>query len=199
MGPDSHAENPRGLPRVLIFAGWFAVSTLLVVCLHALHATPLPATRAAIRPGDGVWRAIHALGAECGCSSAVADALLARGPRKDWREEIHLVGVSPAIARQLRAAGFPVEEFTPANFTAATGLPGAPWLVLHAPDGQVLYSGGYAPARPGLATTTLLDSALMDLVRSGETVAPYPAFGCATSAALRARLDPLQLKYRPQP
>jgi hypothetical protein len=70
---------------------------------------------------------------------------------------------------------------------------------LHAPDGRAVYSGGYAPSRPGLPATALLDAAIMDRVRHGETVAPYPAFGCATSAALRSLLDPLRLKYARQP
>ncbi|ATC64672.1 hypothetical protein CMV30_12290 [Nibricoccus aquaticus] len=191
-------KNPR-LTRVLIFAGWFSAIAVLSVWLHALHAIPLPATESAPLASSNSWRAIHAIGADCGCSSAVADALLARGPRSGWDEKILVVGSQAALARQLRAAGFTVEEHSIARFSAATGLPGAPWLAIHAPDGRTAYSGGYASSRPGLPASALLDAAIMDRVRRGETVAPYPAFGCATSAALRSSLDPLQLKYARQP
>jgi hypothetical protein len=189
----------RPLAGALVFAGWFTAIAILSVWLHALHAIPLPATQAAPLAEKTTWRALHALGADCGCSSSVADALISRGPRSGWEEKIYVIGAQPALASQLRAAGFEVEELSAAQFSATTGLPGAPWLAVHAPDGRTVYSGGYAPTRPGLPATELLDAAIMDRVRRRETVAPYPAFGCATSAALRSSLDPLQLKYARQP
>jgi len=185
----------RPLARVLIFGGWFAAIAVLSVWLHALHAVPLPPAQPAALASSNTWRALHAIGSDCGCSSAVADALISRGPRSGWDEKIAVIGAQPALARQFRAAGFTVEELSPAQFSAATGLPGAPWLAVHAPDGRTAYSGGYAPSRHGLPATALLDAAIMDRVRRGETVTPYPAFGCVTSAALRSSLDPLQLKY----
>ncbi len=178
----------------LIFGAWFAIVAILSAFLVALHAVPLPSTTISPAPASGTWRATHTLGADCGCSAYVADALLARGPRHGWDETILLVGHQPALLSQLRAAGFAAETLSPAELTRRTGLQGAPWLALHAPGGATAYSGGYAPSRPGINAAALFDATIMDRVRHGETVSAYPSFGCAISRELRARLDPLSLK-----
>ena len=178
----------------LIFGAWFSIVAVLSAFLVAVHALPLPATTLSSAPASGTWRATHALGADCGCSAYVADALIARGPRPGWEEKILLVGHQPALLRQLQAAGFAAEQLSPADFTRRTGLQGAPWLALHAPDGTTAYSGGYAPSRPGINAAALFDASIMDRVRQGQNVPAYPSFGCALSQELRSRLDPLSLK-----
>ncbi|MGC4071379.1 MAG: hypothetical protein QM760_02430 [Nibricoccus sp.] len=194
MSPVFPPAKTSSKSSIVIFGIWFAVVSGFSALLVALHAVPLPASDAAPVVKDGNWRATHALGADCGCSSAVADALLARSPRNGWKESVILVGHQPSLAQQLTAAGFAVEQLSAEDFTRRTGLHGVPWLVVHTPDGETVYSGGYAPSRPGIDARTLFDTSIMDRVCRGETVAAYPSFGCATSQALRARLDPLSLK-----
>ncbi len=104
-------------------------------------------------------------------------------------------GIRPALAASLRKAGFNV-ELTDAEILAKTqGIQGAPWLVLYFPEGRIGYSGGYAAARPGTPGTSNRAETLMAAVAQGETVKSLPSFGCATSQALRAQLDPVGLRY----
>ena len=186
------------LPRR--FAPAFFGLWLVVICVFgawaiAQHAVPIPAAAVVAQQAGPLPSAWHILGANCGCSASVAQDLAHRGPQPGWTEKVCLVGSDPALAASLRKAGFNV-ELTDAEILAKTqGVQGAPWLVLYFPDGRIGYSGGYAAARPGTPGTSNRAETLMAAVAQGETVKSLPSFGCATSQALRAQLDPVGLRY----
>ena len=123
----------------------------------------------------------------------MAAELADRGTRRGWREEVVVIGEAPVADDALKNAGFGVRHLS-AEQAAREGFQGAPWLVLRDDTGRVVYSGGYAAVRPSPGRK-LEDGAIMAALRSGRSVDPLPAFGCATSQRLRQQLDPLHLKY----
>ena len=193
--PGSLRSRLRRWGAPALFGVWFAASSLLGAWTVAQHVLPLPAARPAAAPAGPRPQAWHVLGSDCGCSASVADELAARRPRAGWIEQVWLVGDEPAIAAQLRQAGFSVERVDAEVLAREHGIQGAPWLVLFEAGGRTTYSGGYSRGRPGLAGSVSALPALMDAAETGQAVTALPAYGCATSEALRQRLDPLHLKY----
>lgn len=178
-----------------LFAFWFALTSLLGAWAVAQHILPLPAARPdgqAAGPGLLAW---YVLGPDCGCSATVADDLVRRGPQPGWREKVWLVGDEPVLGPRLRAAGFDVAVIAAEELARTHRIQGAPWLALFGSDGQPAYSGGYAQVRPGSAGFVDSSAVLMAAVARGESPASLPAYGCATSSALRMRLDPLGLRF----
>jgi hypothetical protein len=156
----------------------------------AQHLVPLPAAPGADRAAAPAPQAVHVLGGDCGCSAAIARDLLARGPRPAWRESVVLLGTEAGLREDLERAGFAARTADPEEVAREQGIAGAPWLVLHFPDGRVAYSGGYARLRPGLPGYENLESDLMAAVARGEQPAGLRAYGCATSRSWRERLNP---------
>lgn len=182
-----------------LFIFWFALISLFGAWAIAQHALPLPAAQPADQAGGPGLLAWYVLGADCGCSATVADDLVRRGPQSGWREKVWLVGDAPALGPRLRAAGFDVAVIAPEELARTHRIQGAPWLALFGPDGHPAYSGGYAQVRPGSAGFVDSSAVLMAAVARGEHPTALPAYGCATSDALRARLDPLGLRFSRQP
>jgi hypothetical protein len=175
-----------------IFVVWLCAVLILGAALTALHSAALPAP--VLGQGEGgSWRALHVLADDCECSRSVAAELADRGTRRGWREEVVVIGEAPVADDALKNAGFGVRHLS-AEQAAREGFQGAPWLVLRDDTGRVVYSGGYAAVRPSPGRK-LEDGAIMAALRSGRSVDPLPAFGCATSQRLRQQLDPLHLKY----
>ncbi len=182
----------------VIFGAWFAATSLLGAWTVAQHLLPLPAARPADVPSDDRPQAWYVLGSDCGCSASVADELTQRGPQRGWREQVWLVGDEPAMAAQLQQAGFTVERIAAEKLATTHRIQGAPWLVLFAADGRTAYSGGYSRGRPGVAGNSSELADLMNAVVAGRSAETLPAYGCATSQALRSRLDPLNLRFSAQ-
>lgn len=185
----------RRRAAIAIFGVWFVVTTVFGAWTVAQHVIPLPVTKSAALENAPRPRARHVLGADCGCSASIGRDLLQRGPKAGWDETVVLIDEQPELARRLTVAGFTVQNTTPAAAAQEQGLAGAPWLSLYFPDGRVAYDGGYARLRPGLPGYENLDASLMTEVERGHSPARLAAYGCATSQALRDRLDPWHLKY----
>jgi hypothetical protein len=185
----------RRLSAPAFFGVWFAVIGALGAWAVAQHVVPIPSAKIQVQAAGTQPVAWHILGAECGCSRSVAMDLVRRGPKPGWQEKVSLVGANPELEKQLTNAGFPVERTDAEELAKREGVQGAPWLVLFFPDGRTGYSGGYASARPGTPGTQNRDELLMATVARGESVKSLPSYGCATSRALRAQLDPVGLRY----
>jgi hypothetical protein len=188
----------RGV-SVAVLLVWAVAVSVPMTFLMAGHTLPLPLVPASpgmtmTKPGDGRWQAVHILVADCPCSEYVARYLTHRGPRKDLNEQVWLLGGAAAWESPLEQAGFLVEHRDAEEVAAQLGIEGGPWLRLISPAGVVAYSGGYAPRRPG-SPTEICDLALWQAVAHGQTVEPYPAYGCAASRWLRQTIDPLHIKY----
>ncbi len=178
----------------LVLAAWAALVSAPIALLMAQHLAPLPApTSTPAWPATGRWRSIHVLGGDCTCSADLAEALRQRGPDPALDEEIWMVGDAPWSA-SLQRAGFKLRRITEATLQNQQGLEGAPWLYVIDPQGHLAYSGGHT-GRPAGQRAPLRDIEICGAVRSGQAVASLPAYGCAVSDALRARLDPFRLKY----
>jgi hypothetical protein len=143
---------------------------------------------------NGSWQAVHILKADCPCSESVSKYLLKRGPQKDLNEQIWMMGENATWETSLKQSGFVVQHHDAEQVAAQLGVQGGPWLLIISPKGEVAYSGGYAPQRPG-PSTVICDLALWQAVSHGHTVQAYPAYGCAASCWLRKTIDPLGMKY----
>jgi len=139
------------------------------------------------------WRAVHILAANCACSRAVAEHLIARGPLRNLKETIVLVGTDHELQRRLQSAAIAVTSMSADEAGGRYGLHGAPWLVFIGPDGAIRYAGGYSAERN--ARDGYQDVRLWNTLRAGGATAPLPAYGCAVGKRLQRNIDPLGVKY----
>jgi len=191
--------RPARPAAILLLALWAPGSIVLVGAMMMSHvlALPTPATRAVeaalVRLGEprGGWNAFHVLYADCPCSRRVAESLVARGARDDFRERVLLVGHDSTLSAALSAKGFHVSSVTSEELKERFGIEAAPAFFAVTPDGSVPYLGGYSDYKQGPAQ----DTRILSLVRRGLQPEPLPLFGCAVSRELQAKADPLGLKY----
>lgn len=187
---------------VVGLTGVWAVAVLgMITALAALHDIPIAAAAGPVRnaPESARWRLVHVLAEDCPCSGVVADALARRRALTDADETIVFTRVDqtqPANTSDNRfaAAAFDVRYQAADQLIEGVAVQGAPWLMVIAPDGRIVYSGGYALSRPRPGTA-LQDRIILDRLRQGETVPPLPAFGCMTDRQQQQAIDPLGLKY----
>ena len=196
--PEPILNRSKSLSRVILLV-WALVVSVPITFLTALHALPLPtrpvANSAAPEAStNGHWQAVHLLVADCPCSAAVAAYLIKRGAQRDLTEQVWIVGGTATWAADLVKAGFSVEPHDAEQVAAQLGIQGGPWLRLISPAGALVYSGGYAAQRPR-QSEDFNDLTLWQAAVHGQTVPPYPAFGCAASRWLRQTTDPFGNKY----
>lgn len=152
-----------------------------------VHAAPLSGAGITVTlPAASQWRAVHVLVDGCKCSRDIAVYLAHRGPAPHWQEEIWFLD---AAAEPPSVPGFPVR--TPDTQTVtASGIVGGPRLLLFSPAGDLVWTGGYRPARrrliarPGDAAN-IVDREVMDQATRGLLPAPIPVYGCPRSDLLR--------------
>lgn len=191
----------RGVARVGL-ALWLVAMMGLGALLLARHMLALPApdrddptvaAAVAARAPRGSWFAVHILYRPCPCSGRIVDHLLGSRRPAGLRELVVLVddvAREDDTVRGLRARGFAVELSTPAELAARWNDEAAPLFIVADPDGAVGYVGGYnrhkqSPRIEDLAIVADLQAARVSVAR--------PVFGCATSARLARRADPLGL------
>jgi hypothetical protein len=185
--PERRARAALGL--------WGLGSVVVSASLLGFHEAPLPRPTGADAPrtatalgalrDDGArWLAVHVLYGECGCSARVAETLVARAPLADVREHVLLIGRDAALRAKLEARGYGVDELDEVEAESRFGLRAAPMLLVLDPD-------DYTDAKRG---PSIQDVAIIRGALAGAPLPEKPVFGCATAAALRARLDPLGLK-----
>lgn len=172
---------------------WAGLVSVPLAMLMAQHLTPLPAPEAGAWPASGRWHVVHILAGDCPCSADVAAGLAGRHPQAGLQEEIWLIGNAP-WGQELARAGFAVQPVSVEELQHRRGPEGAPWLLVIDPAGRIAYSGGHT-GRPAGHHAPLRDVEICGAVQLGRTIEALPAYGCAVSAELRTRLDPLQLKY----
>ena len=191
-------SRAQALGRLAVYL-WVPGSIVVVALLMTSHllALPTPAARAVevalarLDARETGWRAFHVLYTGCPCSLRVAESLVLRGARIDFRERVLLVGEDEVLSGRLRARGFAVDSLTQDELKARYGVEAAPAFFAVGPDGTVRYLGGYTAFSQGQEQ----DSRLLDLVRRGDHPDPLPLYGCAVSRELQARTDPFGIKY----
>jgi hypothetical protein len=192
----------------MALALWVPLAVVPGVYLLAGHLTSLPAPQA----GDTVLtsnldalfpatthalRAVHVLYERCGCSSRVAETLLARGARADLREVVIIVDddektIDPARVAALRAHGFPVALLSTKAAAERLHVMAVPLLMVVGADDRIRYAGGYTARRE---SRVIEDARVIAEVTAGRVPDPLPIFGCAVASSLQKALDPLGLKY----
>jgi hypothetical protein len=142
------------------------------------------------------WRAIHILSGSCACSQRVMRHILARSPFDEMEEEILMIDgqeyyrpESSGLLESLDRKGFPVTHVSAKDISPDIGLRGVPLLIFAAPNGKIVYMGGYGTAGDQ-------DSAILRQVRSGRATRPLAVLGCAIGSRTRRDADPFRLKYR---
>ncbi len=170
---------------------WLGLIVVIGGSVTALHFFTLPRQVPTVWSDPGRWTAVHGLASKCPCSNRVIDHLLLRGPYPGVTERVALVDAKPEQFTALLERGFQVDRVTATELEQRYGLTGAPVLVIRRPDASLAYVGGHAAtqaARPN-------DRPILASVVAGQTVAPYPLFGCAVGRSLQRDVDPLNLKY----
>ncbi len=203
-------RSPRlaGLARLATYATRVGLALWLVAMmglgglLLARHMLALPvpdkgdealAAAVAARAPRGSWFAVHILYRPCPCSGRILDHLR-RSRRPDGVRE--LVVLVDDVAREddttrgLRARGFAVELTTPAELYARWHDEAAPLLIVADPEGAVRYVGGYNRHKQ---SRRVEDLAIVADLRAAHDRTALPVLGCATSARLARRVDPLGL------
>jgi hypothetical protein len=139
------------------------------------------------------WVGVHVLYSMCKCSERILHHLVERRPLPDMTEAVVLVGANDELERMVRATGYELEVVTPSQLSENYHVQSAPMFALVDPNGVLRYLGGYTERKQGLA---IQDVSIVERLRSEQSVAELPLFGCAVSRSLQALLDPLGLKYR---
>lgn len=185
------------------FAVWATVSVGLVGMLMAGHLIALPhpeptdpavaAALGRVERTRGQWLAVHVLYEACGCSKRVLHRILDGAPRTDADELIVLVSEKPSTRLKNRAdaRGHRMVQVTPPELWTRFRMESAPMLALLSPAGDVAYLGGYTDRKRGPDIRT---DALLAAVKAGERPRALPVYGCAVSATLQSKVDPLGLK-----
>jgi hypothetical protein len=169
----------NGFGRAAILAVWFVGVSVPLTPLSLQHVFPLArqAGASAVAAAKGV-AVRHVLSADCFCSRAVAEYLLRRTVLQKPTEEVWLSGDDQPLADRLRGVGYTVTATDASTVRRALGVAGTPWLIVYARDGREVYSGGYSPRRPRGPDDVDLGRVL-DAVRNGDFMKPYPVYGCA--------------------
>ncbi|MEM7230838.1 MAG: hypothetical protein AAF517_01605 [Planctomycetota bacterium] len=166
---------------------WGLIGSTFLVYWGLQHAAiRTPDRREAVATGE--WEVTHFLAANCPCSRSLA----AEWTLRDGEQVILLGRDDEFLADLRRRFGERVSSLDPEDAFRSFGVHGAPCLVISDPTGTVRYAGGYSNRRPGFLSPTSAVSLAARVVR-GETVAPYPVYGCATAKLARRAQDPLGL------
>ena len=195
--PPQRKARRRGAQIVL--AGWFVGSTLVASTLLARHVVPLPRPDADVELATALaplrasepnaFTVLHVLYSECRCSRRVAESLALHTASEGVHERVLLVGKDEGLAAKLGARGIDVRVTSVAELLA-WHLEAAPLLVVIDPSGAVRYAGGYTERKQALIPR---DREIVQAVRAGGRVDPFPLFGCAVSDDLRRTINPLRL------
>jgi hypothetical protein len=175
------ATGPGSWGRAAIFACWFIGVSIPLAPLAVQHLAPLGRIQPAPAGRAPEATVRHVLATDCRCSRAVAEHLVARGARTGEVEEVWLVGSDDPLADALRKSGYRVRPATASEVRAALGPAGAPFLFVYGVGSREIYAGGYAARRPR-EPRDVRDLAILDAVRSGRPMEPWPAYGCLGAA-----------------
>jgi len=180
------------VPCVLVPCAYFLAGHLLTLPEPEHEALERALTQALReQPVETGLVAIHVLYSACGCSQRVLRLLERRPPDTEVEEWVWVVEPELGQLDAVRAAGFRARGISRAELVERFHVEAAPLFIVAEASGALRYVGGYTDRKRG---PEIRDLDLMAAVGRGETPAPLPLFGCATSTRLQARIDPLGLK-----
>lgn len=182
--------------RIALATAWAASVSVPLAMLSAAHHAEIRSgpTRETPRP-TGTWELTHILVESCPCSKSIAAHLISRNKAPDANEQVWVAesGRKQNWVEELDKAGFDVRRMPPQEIVDRVNVEGGPWLIIHDPLGERVYSGGYQETRPGSANTDDAphDLQLLAQLRSRESVSSFRALGCGMGESL---FQPLGLK-----
>lgn len=175
---------------IIFLVGWIISCSAILANLHGLHLVSYkPLTMEKIENNTKGWGMIHILAMECGCSEIIAEYLLKRKPIMP-NEKIMFLGTTNKIAKQLKQVGFQIIESKQLDGY----IEGVPQLIVFNPDGDIKYSGGYAP-KMITPLTKIQDQFIFNSIKNKKNNPQLAVMGCAINKKLQKELDPLGLKY----
>jgi len=184
----------------ILLAIWAAVMAFVCATLMIGHWIPLPAPQVGTRLQIGYispandsasWKAFHFLSCECTCSQRILKHLLDREPLQNMDEVIVCIGESDQNCELLFHCKYTVVWVKPEELKSKYNVESAPLLVVLDSDKIIQYSGAYTTRKQGFA---IQDVSIISRTRDGESIPPFPLFGCGMSRDLQALTDPLGLK-----
>lgn len=192
MGNGLHRRSVR----IALGIAWALSLSVPLAMLSAAHHAEIQSGPVKQPPrATGAWEMTHILVENCPCSKSIATHLISRGKTPDANEQVWVAesGRQQAWVDDLAKAGFDVCRMSPQDILDRANVDGGPWLVIHDPQGERAYSGGYQESRPSATNTgdTPHDLQILAQLRSRDEVLPYRALGCGMGESL---FEPLGLK-----
>ena len=178
----SARRAPGALLRIaLIAVSIFATAGGLVITglLMGSHM-PFRTDPAAARSGErrtGAWQVVYLFGSDCPCSARAAKHIACRRRLGDIAERVVMVGSDRPTETSLAGNGWKPEHATAEQARDLYGARSAPLLIFIDPAGRIRYTGGFA--RRSDFRDGFQEERIWAALRSGETVKPLPAYGCA--------------------
>lgn len=191
--PEVEPLRKSKVARLVLAFAWAVSLTVPLVMLAASHHVEIQAgTVVPPVAATGNWAMTHILVESCPCSYTIATHLLQRGVSKDAGEQIWVAesGWKQKWVEDLAKAGFNVRRMTPSEILARANVNGGPWLIIHDPDGQRRYAGGYLDGRPGSPGVEQppQDVQILARLQTSDVVQPFRALGCGMGESI---LQPL--------
>lgn len=195
----------RRFPAAKLFiVAWIVVVSVALGSLGVTHLAAMP------RPDDEarVARAalalrrdassdflVHVIYSGCSCTARLFAHLVGRKPFPGAKELILFVGDDSAKREAAERAGYSFRSVTTDEIGSTFGLEVAPVMLAFDTSGALRYIGGYFD-KP--AAVTALDGQIRQRILAGASPDPLPVFGCAVSARLQRKVDPLGVVYTKQ-
>jgi hypothetical protein len=190
---DKKSMKAKKIFAITLLSSWVLGILYTTTKMHGWHWVSFKTDRNPANVSEVVtnnWGMVHVLGQGCSCSQFVAKHLIERGPLKKHAETIVVVGELEQ-KEELIKAGFKIVDHQDIKGI----IQGVPMLLIHNPQKELVYTGGYAP-KIITPITKIEDIKIFNAALNGkEELKPYGVMGCAVSKKLQNILDPFKLKY----
>ncbi len=191
----------RRLAAKLFIGAWIVIVSLALGSLGVSHLAALPkpdddarVARAALalRSDPSSDFVVHVIYSGCTCTARLFAHLMERKPFPGAKELILFVGDDSTKRDAAERAGYSFRSVTSDQLATGFGLEVAPVMLAFDTTGTLRYLGGYFD-KP--AARSALDGQIRQRILAGASPDPLPVFGCAVSARLQRKVDPLGVVY----
>jgi hypothetical protein len=191
----------KGLAGKLLLAGWAVLTLLAIGSLAVSHTAAMPepargaqlaAAALALRQDASRPFLVHVISARCSCTERLFAHLMERGPFPGTGELVLFVGEDPSKQAAAARVGFRYRALSAAELSGRFELEAAPVLLAFDAAGRMRYVGGYFRHPSAIFPQ---DASIHAQLARGATPAPLPVYGCAVSASLQKKVDPLGIVY----
>jgi hypothetical protein len=191
----------KGLAGKLLLAAWAVVTLVAISSLAVSHTAAMPeparggrlaGAALALRQDASRPFLVHVISARCSCTERLFAHLMERGAFPGTGEVVLFVGEDAAKQAAAARAGFRFLALSAEDLARRFELEAAPVLLAFDASGRMRYAGGYF-SHP--STIFPQDASIHAELAQGATPRPLPVYGCAVSANLQKKVDPLGIVY----